>query len=245
LLGKRTAELHRALATETDDPAFKVEETRQKDVKRWAADAARELDSMLKRLVEMRSDLPEAAQSVADKVIAGRRQLERRLRAVEGIKPSGGRSRIHGDYHLGQVLVAQNDVMIIDFEGEPRRSLEERRKKSSPLRDVAGMLRSLDYAAFSALGAIEEGAATADAMRRRVASWREFASREFLESYREHAAGNVTHPSDQAFADALLDMFVIQKAVYEVMYELSNRPAWVTIPLNGLLTYLDHEEQAS
>jgi maltose alpha-D-glucosyltransferase/alpha-amylase len=245
LLGKRTAELHRALATETDDPAFKVEETRRDDIKRWVADAARELDTMLKRLEEMRTSLPETAQDAAAKVIAGRRELERRLRAVDGMKPSGGRSRIHGDYHLGQVLVAQNDVMIIDFEGEPRRSLEERREKSSPLRDVAGMLRSLDYAAFSALGAIEEGAATADAMRRRVASWREFASREFLESYREHAAGNVTHPSDQAFADALLDMFVIQKAVYEVMYELSNRPAWVTIPLNGLLTYLDHEEQAS
>jgi maltose alpha-D-glucosyltransferase/alpha-amylase len=156
------------------------------------------------------------------------------------LKPSGGRSRIHGDYHLGQVLVAHDDVYIIDFEGEPRRTIEERRAKMSPLRDVAGMLRSIDYAAAAALrqhGHLAPG--QMELVMDRAQRWRRQTSEDFLHAYREAVAGSPTHPEDTQFEQALLDLFLIQKAAYEIMYELSNRPGWTDIPLAGLLDLLD------
>jgi maltose alpha-D-glucosyltransferase/alpha-amylase len=128
--------------------------------------------------------------------------------------------------------------MVIDFEGEPRRPLEERRAKSAPLRDVAGMLRSLDYAAWSAWQRRTDIAQDTEAAAARVEAWREHATRTFRDAYAETMAGSEAHPSE-AFADALLDLFVVQKAVYEVGYELASRPAWVTIPLRGLLALAD------
>ena len=157
---------------------------------------------------------------------------------MAALPPSGGRSRIHGDYHLGQVLIAQSDVAIIDFEGEPGRSLAERRGKSSPLRDVAGMLRSFDYAASMALdlhrASMGEASPRAEA---RAALWRDETTAAFLAAYREAVAGAATAPDD-ALGAALLDLFLLQKAIYEIDYELGNRPAWVRIPLRGVLALL-------
>ena len=193
LLGRRTAELHRALAAETDDPAFAVEPITARDVKAWTKEAADDVAAMLKSLAAARDRLDDEARATADAVLGAKDDLLARTRAAGGLTPSGGRSRIHGDYHLGQVLMVQTDVMIIDFEGEPRRSLEQRRAKTSPLRDVAGMLRSIDYAAAAVLdphGGVaqpdHEGAAD------RAAQWRDQTTRQFLEAYEAAIAGSPT-----------------------------------------------------
>ena len=241
LLGRRTAGMHRALATETDDPAFAAEPMGQAELSALAGEVSSELDRVMADLERALDGLPAAAARTARAVLERRGELSSRIEAVRGLQPSGMRTRIHGDYHLGQVLVVQNDVAIIDFEGEPRRSIEERRAKFSPLRDVAGMLRSLDYAAAAALRdhtpiPVEDPRPAA-----RAESWRRRARRQFLDAYREEIAGSSAHP-EEGFADALLDLFLIQKAVYEVGYEMAFRPDWVGIPLGGLVAILDGDE---
>jgi maltose alpha-D-glucosyltransferase/alpha-amylase len=246
LLGKRTAELHRALATPTDNPAFTVEPITSSDIAAWTDDALGDIDLMFRRLESAAADLPGEIGGQVEAVLSARDRLSERAKLALGMKPSGGRSRIHGDYHLGQVLVAQDDLMIIDFEGEPRRPLEYRRSKFPPLKDVAGMLRSLDYAAAAALRQqrpVPEPEPEAR-IAVRIAAWHAMVRRDFLRAYGQQIAGTPTHPDDPAFAAALLDLFAIQKAAYEVVYELANRPAWVNIPLRGILALLEGEEPA-
>ena len=240
LLGQRTAELHRALATPTDDPAFALQDLTAETLRGWADDAVADAEAMLARLEQ--ADLPDDAAPLAQQVLAQRDALLERLRRVAELTPSGGLSRIHGDYHLGQVLLAQNDVAIIDFEGEPARSLDERRALSSPLRDVAGMLRSFDYAAMTVVARHRASfGTTVEQALERIEDWRRTASAAFLDSYRQHVDGSANLPSDRAAADALLDLFLLQKAIYETGYELGNRPAWVGIPLAGILELLTQE----
>lgn len=242
LLGQRTAELHRALATSTDDPDFVTEELSRDHLKTWSDEAVQEAEAVLDSLKKARAGLAEDVGALADTILAARKPLLDRMRAAAKLTPSGSISRIHGDYHLGQVLVAQGDFMIIDFEGEPRRPLAERRAKSSPLRDVAGMLRSFQYAAATAMtlrsdaiGAVSEGT------RQRAALWRETFSKQFLEAYEAHSAENPTYPHDTAFARALTELFLLQKAFYEVGYELANRPNWLGVPLEGIVNLLQLE----
>ena len=151
------------------------------------------------------------------------------------VRDAGGRIRCHGDYHLGQVLVTEGDVVILDFEGEPARPLAERRAKCSPLRDVAGMLRSFSYAALTGLGA-----ATRDATRRRRAAGAvggalgNVGQRRLPARLSSATTGAAFLPSRATDLDALLQLFVLDKALYELGYELNNRPDWVHIPLAGL-----------
>jgi maltose alpha-D-glucosyltransferase/alpha-amylase len=149
-------------------------------------------------------------------------------------------SRIHGDYHLGQVLLGEEDYTIVDFEGEPTRSIEERRRHQSPMKDVAGMLRSFHYAAGA--GLIARGATAAPAGLERLGTWarwwQAWTTASFLTSYRETAAGAPFLPSDRGALSALLDVFLIEKALYEIRYELGHRPAWLPIPMRGLLDLL-------
>lgn len=239
LLGQRTAELHRALASQTDDPAFACEPLTQDQLKAWSADALADGDATLDRLREIRGSVDEDLAADIDTLLGLRRQLRARLKAAASLKPAAAVSRIHGDYHLGQVLVAQNDLMAVDFEGEPRRSLEERRAKSSPLRDVAGMLRSFDYAAAMALSAHGHRiGALSEHDRDRAAQWRSHTTAAFLEAYRAHIGDAPTWPGNEKLARALLDLFTLQKAVYEIGYELANRPAWVGIPIRGTIEIL-------
>ncbi|WP_157959578.1 putative maltokinase [Devosia submarina] len=238
LLGRRTAELHKALAVETDDPAFAVEPLSSADVLVWSSEAIVEAQAALDQLLEVQASLPAGARELATKILAKRNQLIERLGAGAGMTPSGGRSRIHGDYHLGQVLATADDFMIIDFEGEPRRTLKERQAKSSPLRDVAGMLRSFHYAAWTAIDRYQRLTGAED-VRERAEAWRKQVSADFVRAYEEHIAGAPSYPQDPVFARALTEMFLLQKAIYEVGYELSNRPDWVEIPLSGVLDLLN------
>lgn len=148
------------------------------------------------------------------------------------------RTRIHGDYHLGQVLYTGSDFMIIDFEGEPARPLSERRTKRSPLQDVAGMVRSFHYAAFSHLLGPHDASTSSDAHARALANWAEgwyaWVVRTFLRSYFRVAQSGSFLPSSREEISALLQIHLLEKAIYELGYELNNRPSWVGIPLAGI-----------
>jgi maltose alpha-D-glucosyltransferase/alpha-amylase len=235
VLGQRTAEMHKALATDTTDSAFSVETLQSADVAGWVSEAVAETHGMLDQLRTGLAKLSPSARAIASEVLGARDLLIGRIEAATTMQPSGGRSRIHGDYHLGQILITEGDVMIIDFEGEPKRSLAERRAKSSPLRDVAGLLRSFHYAAWTALNHYAETRGEVpETVREQVETWRQTISANFLTAYKSNVAGAPSYPNDPAFADALQDLFLIQKAIYEVGYELANRPDWVEIPLTGI-----------
>ena len=146
------------------------------------------------------------------------------------------RTRIHGDYHLGQVVAVKNDYVILDFEGEPSRSLAERRAKHSPLKDVAGMLRSFSYAAWSALSAY--AARRPESLARLepwAILWQRSVSGAFLRAYRATAGSAPFLPASRDGLRTVLAAYVLDKALYEVRYELNNRPDWVRIPLRGVL----------
>jgi maltose alpha-D-glucosyltransferase/alpha-amylase len=241
LLGQRTAEMHKAFVTPTDDPAFAPKPLTGEILKGWTEAAAAEADVVFGRLRDARPGLAPEVAALADDVLGQSGAILDRVRASGAMRASGKLSRIHGDYHLGQVLLAQNDVAIIDFEGEPALSLEERRAQSSPLRDVAGMLRSFDYAAAMAIEQHGQTQEVAQSKRDRVAAWHRQIVSQFLEAYRAHVAGAESLPEDPELTNALLDLFVLRKAIYEVGYELGNRPDWLPIPLRGILDFMKTE----
>jgi maltose alpha-D-glucosyltransferase / alpha-amylase len=236
LLGTRTAELHAALAIGTDDPAFAPEPITSADLHRWSDEASTEVAAMWAAL----EDLPADLQPLVDRLRGLETRLQDRLRAPRDMAPSGARTRVHGDYHLGQILVVQNDVMIIDFEGEPGKPLAERRAKHCPLSDLAGLLRSLDYAAATALRHHAGLGADSDPARLRLDQWRSRSSADLLAAYDTAMGDHPTRPAPD-LARALLDLFLIRKAAYEIGYERASRPGWADIPLSGLIDLLDRD----
>ena len=155
------------------------------------------------------------------------------------------KTRFHGDYHLGQVLVTERDYVIVDFEGEPARPLDERRAKSSPLRDVAGMLRSINYAAVAGMrGIASDRAGDVSALEPLAGDWERRSVDAFLASYRTTLASSGDDGPDAALSRKLLDLFVLEKAFYEMSYELANRPSWVRIPLEGIRSILEPGDAA-
>ena len=167
-------------------------------------------------------------------------RLKSAVRRVASLRGHALRTRIHGDFHLGQVLVSKGDSYIIDFEGEPKRALAERRRKTTPLRDVAGLLRSLDYAVASVAGLDlrSDAARPVDASRDRaqglLARFAAEGEAAFMARYREVSRASATPIASSEVADALLDLFVLHKAAYEVGYEAANRPGWIGLPVRGL-----------
>jgi trehalose synthase-fused probable maltokinase len=218
-LGAITAELHRALASPTNDPAFAPKEATAADVARWASGARRSVEQGFALLAGTAQTLDARSRPLALAACGRRRDAFAKLDAIVtslgGASAAGILSRHHGDYHLGQVLRTEHDWMIIDFEGEPARPLAERRALNSPARDVAGMLRSFAYAAATA-------ASHNDADRERAAQWEAMARAAFLRGY-----GNTSAP-------ALIELFELEKLFYELAYELNNRPTWAWIPLLGI-----------
>jgi trehalose synthase-fused probable maltokinase len=224
LLGQRTAELHLALA-EGEEPDFAPEPLTAEDFATLAQSTSTRMDNIFAALRTRAGDDLSAA------VLARESEARARIAKLASAPPSAVKTRHHGDYHLGQVLATHDDWMIIDFEGEPLRSLPERRAKRSPLRDVAGMLRSFHYAAH---------AARPESVSIEVAEqWNAAACEAFLERYLAVAAGAPFLPRDEADRDALLAAFVIEKVLYEIDYELNNRPAWLPIPLRGFLRVIN------
>src|SRR4051812_14756483 len=239
-LGMRTGEMHRALAEfGGDDPAFAPEPITPDDIAAWRRELQGSAEDMIARLRAGRERLPEKVRDLADQVIDASDRLYRAIRLLAPDSISAVKCRHHGDYHLGQVLAVQNDFYIIDFEGEPSRPVETRRRKNSPLRDVAGMIRSFDYATSAAVRRIGETRPAASPRAAALAeSWRQRAIDGFRAAYRRATRGSPVFPANKLQGKALIDFFTLEKAVYEVNYELANRPDWVSIPLTGILRVL-------
>jgi maltose alpha-D-glucosyltransferase/alpha-amylase len=237
-LAQRTAQMHQTLAAASNDPAFAPEKfTRlyQRSLyQSMRTTCRRNLLLLRRRLNQLPREIRGTAAALADAEtpILGifRRLLETRISAL--------RTRVHGDYHLGQVLYTGKDFVIIDFEGEPARPISERRIKRSPLRDVAGMLRSFHYAARSALHAAEKRGWVQPEQRERLAAWGDYWSTwmgaVFLAEYGQVAAEGAFLPADRDQQRVLLECYLMEKALYELGYELNNRPHWVAIPLSGI-----------
>ena len=228
-LGQRTAELHLALASDPTDPTFAPEPMTVEELATLADGLRLRLATTLASL----DGLGEEVKAIAGQVTRARARLDE-MTAFRPLNTAGMlKIRIHGDYHLGQLLWAENDFYILDFEGEPGQTLDERRAKQSPLKDVAGMIRSFEYAADVAL----QKAATVhpdalERMRPWARIWRTWMAAEFLKAYRAGAASLL--PANSAEVGPLLDLFRLDKALSELRYEMDYRPDWVRIPLQGI-----------
>ena len=244
-LGQRTAELHRALCpAKTDNEAFRPEPITEADLQRWSAsvrdEATQALDKLEQWLAASSGD--ESAQSLARQLLALRQRIVERIERTVTGHIKAVKTRYHGDYHMGQVLYVQNDFAIIDFEGEPRRPISERRIKHSALKDVAGMLRSIDYAAGAAIrAATNVSAADREALTRFCLDWRDRSVVAFMRGYRARIKGCLTWPETDGEAQQLIDLFLLEKGFYEVSYELANRPSWLAIPVQGMIDLMSRE----
>jgi maltose alpha-D-glucosyltransferase/alpha-amylase len=239
LLGRRVGEMHRALCATTGDARFDPEPVTAADVDAWKANVEREARQTFELVEKSMPGMPVAAREAVRPLLDRADRVLERIRAVRCDLDGLAKTRFHGDLHLGQVLASQDDFVIVDFEGEPGRSLEERRAKSCVLRDVAGMLRSFSYAAYAAAVKPEPGSVLTPAAEQSLGAWEDGAIRHFLEGYCKATAEVASVPSERASFDALLDLFLLEKALYELRYEIANRPDWVGIPLRGLLELAD------
>jgi len=236
-LGRRTAELHLALASASNDPSLAPEPLSVTELQALLADLREHASGVLEMLKERLPYLPDEVMETAAGVLSRRTRILDHFEAFRPETVPTRRIRIHGDYHLGQVLKVRTDFVILDFEGEPARPLADRRAKQCPLKDVAGMLRSFSYAAYSSL--INHRTRHGGDMARLepwAQLWEHCVAAEFLRAYRETTHGADFSPPDIGDFRKLLDIFLMDKALYEVRYELNVRPAWVRIPLMGIMS---------
>jgi maltose alpha-D-glucosyltransferase/alpha-amylase len=238
ILALRTAELHRVLASPSEDPKFAPEpfsKLYQRSLYQSMRTLAGRTLPLLRRHLK---GLPEEVQQQGREVLEMNKDILKSFHSLLDLKISGLRSRCHGDYHLGQVLFTGKDFVIIDFEGEPARPISERQIKRSPLRDVAGMLRSFHYAAYSALIAMEKQGMAPPENLPYLESWANlwyvWVSAVFVKDYMAQTAGDGFLPHTGEEKEILLNALLLEKAIYELGYELNNRPDWVKIPIHGI-----------
>jgi maltose alpha-D-glucosyltransferase/alpha-amylase len=233
-LGTRTAELHAALAASRGNPSFDREPIQANDIRRWTERVRTDAERALGALAAQLEGLPESLRDDARQVLAQRERLTALVARHAADVARGSKTRLHGDFHLGQVLLVENDWVIVDFEGEPNRTLEERRQKASPLKDVAGMLRSFDYAMHSTVASVtQERPDAARALTDIARRWRDAACAEFIAAYDGVASAHGLSGVREE-AHGLVELFTLEKLFYELNYEVGNRPDWVAIPLAGL-----------
>jgi maltose alpha-D-glucosyltransferase/alpha-amylase len=238
LLGQRTGELHLALASSRGRPEFDPEPF-SKLYQRSLYQSMRTLTGQVFQLLRRRlPGLPEGTRSEIQRLLDQETKILDRFQSIIDLKVTAMRIRCHGDYHLGQVLYTGKDFVIIDFEGEPARPLSERRIKRSPLRDVAGMLRSFNYAAYSAFFSQRDSGLIRPEdnvfLEASAQFWRLWVSVAFLKAYLKVAAGGTFIPRSKKEIQTFLDIYLLEKAVYELGYEINNRPQWILIPLQGI-----------
>ncbi len=235
MIGRRTGELHAALAKPSDDPAFAPESLTTADMGVQLV-AAVELADEAFAAISARAE----RSSVEDALLGRKRECMARLRKLAHAPRGAVKTRVHGDFHLGQVLVAEGDVVIVDFEGEPGRPSERRRMKDHPLRDVAGMLRSFAYAAETAHRSLQERfPEVAPSIVEVALNWRRQCEAGFLSAYEAAAAHSKAWIKTAAERERLLTFHLLTRALYEIVYEANNRPAWIDLPTRGALEILD------
>jgi maltose alpha-D-glucosyltransferase/alpha-amylase len=239
VLGRRTGQMHCTLAAESPNPDFDPEPFSRLYQRSLYQSLRNRILRGLDVLEKNKKRFPEQTRDDAQAVLDGRRRiLDISKRVLEG-RISGKKIRIHGDYHLGQLLFTGKDFIIIDFEGEPMRSPGERRLKYSALRDIAGLIRSYHYAVYSALMQYTTvHPADLDTLHLYADLWYQSVSSVFLSAYRETAGDCGFLPRTREETDILLQAFLIDKGIYELIYELNNRPDWVMIPIRGMLSIL-------
>jgi len=238
-IGRRLAELHLALAGNSELVDFAPEPIRPKDVQLWIKDALDRAEAVFELLMQRRDTANDADRLLIDQALAQHTSLDDRLSALLPRDIEGLNIRHHGDFNLGQTLIVKDDIFIIGFEGQPHRPLAERRHKAPAARDVASLIRSIDYSATAALErtlklAPDEQGKLATAL----AEWRNRAAAAFLAAYREFMSDQRLWPADLQSAERMLNFFLIEKALCEIEYELNNRPDWLRVPLTGMLQLL-------
>jgi maltose alpha-D-glucosyltransferase/alpha-amylase len=234
-LAERTADLHRALAVTTGDPAFDPEPLDAARLGAWAREIAADLDRTFAALREQRDGITSDARELVDTVLAAAPRLEQRIERLAAEPVTASATRFHGDYHLSQVLLMHNDFVITDLEGEPGRPVAERRVKRTPLKDVAGMLRSFDYArVVTARHFAAKQSREYESVGALLDAWRGQAQATFIDAYRAAIRGSPAYPRDDAEADRLIALALIERLLYEVRYELGHRPDWLAVPLQDL-----------
>jgi len=242
-MGQRVAEMQLALASRDDVADFAPEPITMNDVQSWTDGMLQRAHGTLDELARRQSALDESVQPLLGSVLAYRERLPVLLRELLPETVDAVKVRHHGDFHLGQMLVVRDDVFIIDFEGEPRRSIEERRRKAPAARDVAGLIRSMDYAATAALErALKIAPDEHGKIARALDDWRERSAAAVLADYRSFLVDLRLWPRDPQEAERLLDFFLLEKAFYEIEYELAHRPDWLRVPLAGTLRILTRSE---
>ncbi|MHA6493117.1 maltose alpha-D-glucosyltransferase [Pseudomonas borbori] len=242
ILGRRVAEMHVTLAQPSDNPDFGAVPSDEGDGKEWQGDIIGQVDEMLDALEAARGHMSAKQGEPAEWLIEHGDKLRKLVKKLAKRAGGGLRIRVHGDLHLGQVLVSQGDAYLIDFEGEPTRSLDDRRKRHSPFKDVAGMLRSFDYAAAMAMRNAQSTDVSSEAEQARqtiATSYLEQSRAAFLEAYRL-AAAQLPHAWHERDGEqAALALFTIEKTAYEILYETRYRPEWLDVPVQGMVALIN------
>jgi maltose alpha-D-glucosyltransferase/alpha-amylase len=237
--GRRVAEMHLAFAGTSDLPDFVAEPIRPADVRQWIEDITARAERVFDALKQQRDTIREADRPLVDQTLAQRAALHKRLKALLPLDIGGLNIRHHGDFDLGRMLIVKDDIFITGFEGEPRRSLDERRRKAPAARDVAGLIRSIDYSATAAMErALKLAPDEHGRLGTALAQWRDRAAAAFLAAYREIMTNTPLWPTDPRAAGQMLNFFLLEKAFHEVEYELFHRPEWLRVPLTGMLRIL-------
>jgi maltose alpha-D-glucosyltransferase/alpha-amylase len=240
--GRRVAEMHLALAGASEIADFVPEPVRPADVEQWIENVTARAERVFDDLKKQRDTLKEADRALVDQALAYQATLHERLRALLPPGIDGLKIRHHGDFHLGQMLIVKDDIFIIDFEGEPRRSLDERRRKAPAARDVAGLIRSIDYSATAALErALKLTPDENGRLAAALAKWRDASTAAFLAAYRETMTNALIWPADPQAAERMLNFFLLEKVLYEIGYELAHRPDWLRVPLTGMIRILSQD----
>jgi len=237
--GRRVAEMHLALAGNSELADFAPEPTQPQDVQRWSDEIMARAERVFEALKQRRDTVREADRPLVDQLLARRVGLEDRLGVLLPQGIDGSNIRHHGDFHLGQMLIVKDDIFIIDFEGEPRRPLAERRRKAPAARDVAGLIRSIDYSATAALErALKIAPEEKGKLAAALSGWRDRSTAAFLAGYHEAMTNQRLWPADPHAAEQMLNFFLLEKAFYEIEYELAHRTDWLRVPLTGILRIL-------
>jgi maltose alpha-D-glucosyltransferase/alpha-amylase len=237
--GRRAAEMHLAFAGHGECPDFAAEPTTPAEVQRWVEDAVGQAKRLFDVLKQRRDTIRETDRLLVDQVFAQRDSLHDRLSGLLPLDIDSLNIRHHGDFNLGRLLIVKDDIFIIGFEGEARRPLTERRRKAPAARDVAGLIRSIDYSATAALErALKVMPDESGKLGIAVGEWRDRSTAAFLGGYREIMTNHRLWPADPAAAERILSFFLLEKALAEIEYEMVHRPDWLSVPLTGMLRIL-------